>query len=215
MLLLCCLPASAQNPQLQTKNGQAFPTVVFTHVFWGTNPPYYSIAIDSTGNASYQSVPNETERTGVPYVTEFEADACRRTVFRLVEQTDFLRGRLGETKRMRRENVVDTLSYRDPHANNQITYNSSADANVRKLTSIFSRIAATMQFGRNLEELYRKRRQVGPELERLQVAEQQGQLLEVQVLRPILSQIVSDSTIDDSVRSRAQAVLRLNSSECE
>ncbi len=213
--LLCCSPLSAQNPQLQTKNGRAFPTVVFSHVLWSASPPYYSIAIDSTGDATYESVPAKTVQTGAPYLIEFEADACRRTVFRLIEHTNFLRGEFRNTKRTRRIRTVETLTYRDPHTRNQVTYNSTADPNIRKLTSIFVRTAATLQFGRNLTEIYGSRSpKLGSELARLQTAAKKERLLELRVLRPILTQVVSDQAIDNTLRRRAQAILRLRPSAC-
>src|SRR5207248_4615377 len=71
-LLALCSTLFAQNPQLHTKIGSSFPTVIFTSVLWSADPSYYSIAIDSTGTTTYQSAPDSIEKTGVPYMIQFQ-----------------------------------------------------------------------------------------------------------------------------------------------
>src|SRR5437764_11944317 len=66
-VLLCSVGLAAQSPQLRTRNGGRFPTVVFNSVLWSANPSSYSLAVDSTGAATYQSTQDSVDRTGVPY----------------------------------------------------------------------------------------------------------------------------------------------------
>jgi hypothetical protein len=70
VLLAFCGELLAQNPQVKTRAGSRFPTVIFTSVLWSADPSYYSIAVDSIGTATYQSAPESLERTGVPYTIE-------------------------------------------------------------------------------------------------------------------------------------------------
>src|SRR5579864_3346462 len=83
-VLLCSSLLFSQNPQVQLNNPPRFPTIVFSSVLWTADPPYYSIAIDSSGVATYLSAPSSLEKTGVPYTIEFQAtDRTRRVTFNL------------------------------------------------------------------------------------------------------------------------------------
>jgi hypothetical protein len=66
-------PALSQNPLGYIKHGSLFPTVTFTFSPWSASPPYYSISVDSTGNATYHSTPNSDQQTGDPYMVKFVA----------------------------------------------------------------------------------------------------------------------------------------------
>src|SRR5215468_7942371 len=95
VLLAFCGDLAAQNPQLKTRAGSRFPTVIFTSALWSADPGYYSIAVDAAGTATYQSAPESLERTGVPYTIEFHvSDRTRRTIFNVVRQLDFFRGEI-------------------------------------------------------------------------------------------------------------------------
>src|SRR3984957_11812885 len=139
--LVCSGSLFAQNPQLQTKNGRSFPTVIFNSVFWDANPSSYSIALDSTGAATYQSTPDSADRTGVPYTIEFQSsDATRRVTFNVVRQLNFLNDDFPASAGSPEKIPVRTLPYHDITFDNQITYSESADSNIQELTSVFEEI---------------------------------------------------------------------------
>lgn len=145
-VLACCLAASAQNPQLETKNGKAFPTVVFTSVLWNRDPSYYTIAIDTTGNFTYQSSPNSAEKTGVPYTVELEVTGrCRAQIFALVDRLHDFQGHFSTTEGYAGQKNVKTLAYHYEKVNNQITFTSSPNPAIQQLNSIFDRLAATLE----------------------------------------------------------------------
>ena len=54
-----------QNPQLQLQTNKRFPTLIFSSLRWNANPSYYSIAINSSGTATYQSAPEGIDESGV------------------------------------------------------------------------------------------------------------------------------------------------------
>jgi len=206
VLLLAGLPASSQNPKLQTKNGRRFPTVVFTFVLWAANPSYYSIAIDSTGNATYESAPDSVSSTGVPYTVEFLAsDSTHRTVFDTVRHLDYLRRQFKTSLGFPEITNVDTLSYYDGTIYNQITYSSSDDPGIRQMTLLFEKISETLEFGRRLGFLRQHDKSaLDAELARMQTMAKRGRLAELQAVGAVLHQIATDRSLEETVRSRAE-----------
>ena len=199
----------AQNPQLQTKNGRRFPTVVFNSVFWNANPPSYSIALDSTGAATYQSTPDLAERAGVPYTIEFQSsDATRRVAFNIVRQLNFLNGDLPASPGSPEKIPVRTLVYHDLTFNNQITYSESTDSDIQELTSVFEEISATFEFAHRLAYLHQHDESgLEPELVRMQASAEHHLLRELQAVTPALRSIASDASLSESVRKHAEAIL--------
>src|SRR6266568_6926339 len=109
-LVALCSSLLAQNPQLHTRNGSRFPTVIFTSVLWTADPSYYSIAIDAAGTATYQSAPDSIEKTGAPYIIEFQvSDRTRRTAFNVTRELDFFREAAGERVNSPQNGSVRTL----------------------------------------------------------------------------------------------------------
>lgn len=200
----------AQNPQLRTKNGKRFPTVVFTSVLWNTNPPFYSVAIDSTGASTYQSAPDSTDQTGVPYTIEFQAnDATRRTAFSIVQNLDFLNGEFPATLGFPSTTPVRTLSYHDTTFNNQITYSQSSDSQIQELTSVFEEISTTLEFGRKLSYLHQhNKEQIDATLVSMEKEADRHLLRELQAVAPVLRSIAADQSLPQAVRSRAEKIIR-------
>jgi hypothetical protein len=204
----------SQNPQLQTKNANLFPTLTFAFARSGENPPFYSIAIDSTGSATYQSFPYSDEKTGVPYTVEFEATPfTRSTIFRLTKQLHFFKGHFGSANYASKNASIKTLRFREGKpdnlkTDNQITYSSSRNALIQQLTSLFERISVTLEFGRRLTYLHQQHKSgMETELQCMESIAKQGRLRELQVIAPVLSAIASDATLDKVVRQRADAIL--------
>jgi hypothetical protein len=208
---VCSASLFAQNPQLQTKNGRRFPTVIFNSIFWNANPPSYSIAVDSTGAATYQSTPDSAEWTGVPYTIEFQtSDATRRVTFNVVRQLNFLNGDFPVSQGSPEKIPVRTLAYHDITFNNQITYSESADSNIQELTSVFEEISSTFEFAHRLAYLHQHDRNgLEPELVRMQTSAEHHLLRELQAVTPALRSIASDPSLSESVRKHAEAILAL------
>jgi hypothetical protein len=211
ILLMCAAGLLAQNPQLRTKNGRRFPTVTFTSVYWSSDPSYYSIAIDATGAATYQSAPDSSSSTGVPYTIEFQtSDATRRITFNVVRELNFLNGDFPVSADSPQKVPVRTLAYHDITFNNQITYSDSDESQIQELTSVFEEISATFEAARRLAYLHQHDKGgLEPELIRMQTSAEHHLLRELQVVTPALRRIASDASLSESVRKHAEAILAL------
>jgi hypothetical protein len=210
-LIACCSTAMGQNPQLQTRNGGRFPTVIFSSVLWNANPASYSIAVDGTGAATYQSTQESIDRTGVPYSIEFQTtDATRRIVFNIARELNLFNGDFPVSLGSPESAPVRTLTYHDITFNNHITYSDSTDSQIQELTSVFEEISATFEFARRLSYLHQHdKERLEPELTRMQASAERHMLRELQAVTPALKSIALDSTLSESVRKQAQAILVL------
>jgi hypothetical protein len=208
-VLVCCCALVAQNPQLQTKSGRRFPTVVFTSVLWSMNPSYYSIAVDSSGAATYQSAPNSVDSTGVPYTVVFQvSDATRRTTFIVARNLDFFRGEFPVTVGSPQQGPIRTLGFHDATISNQITYSDSTDSEIQELTSVFEEISTTLEFGRRLAYFHDHHESaLEAELASMQKEGERHHLRELQAVASVLRSIASDKKVEQAARSRAEALL--------
>jgi hypothetical protein len=199
----------AQNPQLETRNSQRVPTIVFTSVLWTADPPYYSIAVDSTGTATYQSAPSSVESTGVPYTVEFAvSERTRRSAFNVARELNFFNAEIPVTTGSPQQTYVHTLAYHYGQTRYQITYAGSSNTDIEELTSIFEELSETLEFGRRLRWMYEHdRNALAPELEKLQASADQHHLRELQALTTVLNNIVADGSVDIAARQRAQSLL--------
>lgn len=210
-LATCSSSLFAQNPQLQTRNGRRFPTVVFSSVLWNASPTSYSIAIDATGTATYQSAQESVERAGVPYTIEFQtSDATRRITFNVARELNLFSGDFPVSLGSPQTTAVRTLSYHDISLNNQITYSDTTDSQLQELTSVFEEISATFEFARRVGYLHQHEKEgLEPELVRMQLSAERHQLRELQAVTPALKSVVLDTTLGQSTRAHAEALLAL------
>ena len=207
--LALCNSLLAQNPQLRTKNGSRFPTVIFTSVLWTADPSYYSIAIDAGGTATYQSAPDSVEKTGAPSMIEFQvSDRTRRTAFNVTRQLDFFRERADEAVSSAQNTSVRTLAYHDSQFNNQITFSFSSDTEIEELASIFEEISETLEFGRRLAYFHKNDNSgLDAELDHVQSNADRRTLREFSAIAPTLQRIVSDNHLAMAPRHKAEAIL--------
>jgi len=208
ILLVVCIMGVCQDLNPQTRSAGLFPTVVFSCSRGGASSPYYSIAIDSTGNATYQSIPNSVARTGAPYTMEFLASNPTRTqIFGMIESLHFLRG-LGNDPKFNVVSSSHTLVFTEGVQRNEIQYDTTSDPKVQNLTTLFERISSTIEFGRRLGVMEQNDpAAIEAELDRMKDMIQAKQLAELQVLSPILLRIASDSRVSLSSRQQAQLIL--------
>jgi hypothetical protein len=210
-ILLCSSLVFSQNPQVQLSNARRFPIVVFNSVLWSADPSYYSIAIDSSGAATYLSAPSSLEKTGVPYTIEFQAtDRTRRLTFNLAQRLDFFAGESAEPTASPEKISIRTLAYTDEHLNNQLTYTASSGSDLDEITSVFEQLSETFECGRRLAFLQQQHPEaVGSELQSLQRLVDRHQVREFQALVPLLRVIASDQRLDPPTRNFAGTLLQL------
>jgi hypothetical protein len=201
----------AQNPQLQLKTSDQFPTVIFSALKWNADPSYYSIAIDASGTATYVSAPEGVDKTGVRYTTEFHVtDRTRRIAFNLTQRLNYFGGGYGEPQSSPGKHNVYTLAYRYGSVKNQFTYSRSADSDVEELTSVFEELSQTFEYGRKLADLQlHNRRAMVPELEAMTGKAERHALRDLPALVPILRNVASDDSVDAAVRKQAFALIKL------
>ncbi len=210
-LVCCSWFLSAQNPQLRTRNGGQFPTVVFTSVLWSADPSYYSIAIDSSGAATYLSSPDAIEKTGVPFTIEFQAtDRTRRLVFNIAQRLDFLADAPSQRVFLPEKNSVRTLAYVYGHLNNQFTYATPPGPDLEEITSVFEELAETFESGRRLVYLQQNdRNAIDSQLEHLEAQLDRHHLREFQALVPALRTVLSDRRLGADTRARVEKLLEV------
>jgi hypothetical protein len=201
-----------QRPALQaaTRDGPAVATVTFTMNLRNSNPSYYSVAVTSMGSATYQSTPHSDQRTGVPYFVEFPVSSATRTkIFRFTQDLNLFQGKFKLSQSGVASTGTKSLTFTDGSINNQITYASSKNRLIRKLTSLFENISRTLEFGRALQT-FRKSKPSGltTELKRMERIARRGRLVEFQAIAPSVRQIASDATVSESSRRYAETILK-------
>jgi hypothetical protein len=208
-LLVFVAALLAQNPQIHTKTGSRFPTVIFTSVLWAADPSYYSIAIDATGTATYQSAPDSIGKTGVPYALEFQvSDRTRRVTFNVARQLDYFGDNAQQSVSPSQTSSVRTLAYHDSTIHHQITYSSSSDSEINELTSVFEEISVTLEFGRRLSYFHQHDSgRLNSELDKLQASTQRRTARELQAIAGVLRSIATDDRLETAVRQKAEALL--------
>jgi hypothetical protein len=213
LLLLSCAFAFSQNsaphlhPQEQQPQKDA-PIISFTLDFPGGTPPFYNIAIDSTGRAEYKSTPMPKNQ-GDPYDVKFTASEATRTrLFDLARQVDFFRGNFDYTKNKVAFTGNKTLDFRDGADMRHTTYNWSENPQIQSITTIFQNIEETLELGRQLEDKYRfDKLGVDGVLKDMEAECKDNRLAELQAIQPILSRIVKDSSMMNISRRRAEFLL--------
>lgn len=206
----------SQNPQLHTKNGRRFPTVVFNSVLWTADPSYYSVAIDSTGAATYLSAPDSIEKTGVPYSVEFQvSDRTRRLTFTVAQRLDYFRENsdaplVSGPVPSPEKSSVRTLTFIDGTVNNQFTYGAPSNPDLDELTSVFEELSETFECGRRLAYFQQyDRNAVARELQQLSNLAERHRARELQALTPVLRSLASDQQLGSSTRGQAGTLLQM------
>ena len=201
--LLCCLPGGAAEPA----------TVSFSLDFPGSDPEHYSISVQSDGRARYEcSAPISTDSDDrEAYQTEFSlSDATRARVFDLAAQAHYFSGKVDSGKHKLANTGAKKLAYKDGQRDFTAVYNYSPLPAVQQLTTLFQSVGATLEFGRRLAYLHRYQKlALDDELKRMEDQARQGDLVELQAVKPVLQEIYADSSVMNVVRARAQRIMEI------
>ncbi len=207
LLLLVCVQAPSQIPRPSERRAGQFPTAVFTSVFWAADPSYYSITVDSSGAATYRSVPDSVLHTGVPYMIAFKAsERTTKAIFGLLNESGFLGKTLAHSTSSPENEPVHTLSFRQYGSSKLITYSSTKDSAVRQLTSIFERIAGTLELGHDLATAHNSGApdRISANLDNLDRRLKLHLLTESQALAALLRSVAADKTLEPRLRRQAR-----------
>ena len=214
ILVVLAVALSGQVPNLHPH--QTFtpePIVSFSLELAGAVPPYYSISVESTGNAAYRSSPVPGDIEGDPYITKFVVSQAARTrIFELTKKLHYFKGDYAYRKGRLANTGAKTLYYTDAKTNNSTTYNYSSNQDVQELTKLFQGISTTLEFGRRLQYYYdHQKLGLDDELKRMDQMAEEGQLDELQAVAPILQKIADDPQVMHIDKQHAQRLLQLGS----
>ena len=201
LALLGSLPTRAAEPA----------TVTFSLDFPHSDPERYSIAVQSDGHARYEcsaKISDESEDRET-YQTEFNlSDATRARIFDLAAQTHYFSGKIDSGNRKLAFTGAKTLAYQDGQRESSAAYNFSSVPAVQQLTTLFQSVSATLEFGRRLAHDHRYQKlALDDELKRMEDQIRRGDLIELQVVKPLLQEIYDDNSVMNMVRARAQRII--------
>lgn len=190
-------------------------TVTFSLDFPNSAPEHYSISVQTDGHAKYEStgrISLESEDRD-HYQTDFNfSDATRTRIFQLAAQAHYFSGKVDSGKKLAFTGAKK-LVYTDGQRNSLAEYNYSTSVPVQQLTTIFQTVGATLEYGRRLSYFLRYQKlALDGELKRMEEQARDGELAELQVVKPILQQIYDDSSVINVVRARALRIMDMNAS---
>jgi hypothetical protein len=188
------------------------PVVTFTLDFPASNPSHYSIGVDSNGHATYESVVKAADDSDPDtYRIEFEMTPGNRDrIFQWAKQANYFSRKIDSGNRKLAFTGDKALSYQDGERSFTAHYNFSTLEPVRQLTSLFQKIAGTLDYGRELtyDDRYQKLA-LDDVLKRMEMQAKSDELSEIQSLAPILQEIVADSSVIHVVRARAKELIEM------
>lgn len=206
-------PSSTQSSG--DRNGSSTPTITFSLNFPHSNPEDYSIAIDSSGHGNYESTGTDAEGSDPDtYRSEFELSAdTRRKIFEWAQEAHYFAGNIDSGNRKLAFTGAKILSYHDTAHNNTARYDYSNVAAVRELTALFQGMASTLEYGRRLTYYHRYQKlALDDELKRMESQAKNNELSELQVVSPVLQEIVDDNSVLNVVRVRAKELMQIGNS---
>jgi len=188
--------------------GQA--VVTFTLDFPGSEPSHYVISVSSDGHSGYDSDGKlSPDSEGDPFHLDFSMSSeTSRRIFDLAEQAHYFQGEIDSRKKGLASTGVKTLTYKDSGRSTRATYNYSPVVAVQQVTQLFQSLSTTLEFGRRLEYFHRYQKlALDEELKRMDDAANRSDLEEMAAVVPILQRIVSDTSVINPVRARAQRMI--------
>jgi hypothetical protein len=190
-------------------------TVTFSVDFPNSAPEHYSISVQADGHAKYEStgrISLESEDRD-HYQADFSfSDATRARIFQLAAQAHYFSGKVDSGKKLAFTGAKK-LAYTDGQRNSSAEYNYSTSAPVQQLTTLFQTVGATLEYGRRLSYFHRYQKLALDEaLKRMEEQARNGEIAELQVVKPILQQIYDDSSVINVVRARALRIMEMNAS---
>lgn len=191
-------------------------TVTFSMDFPNSTPEHYSITVDTSGHAHYESVARISAESDdrQAYQTDFDLlDATRARIFNLAAQAHYFSGRIDSGNKKLAFMGSKKLSYRDAQRSTSADYNFSPVPAVEQLTTMFQGLSATLEFGRRLAYYHRfQKLALDDELTQMEDQARRGEIIELQAVKPILQRIYDDETVMNIDRARALRLMEMGPS---
>jgi hypothetical protein len=190
------------------------PTVTYD-VFWEpATPQGYTVTVSETGRSKYVSrnptkPPDENGQRDDDYTLDFTlSPAGRDRIFSLAKQAGYFNGDFAYRKHVVASTGKKTLSYADAVRQFQTHYDFSENPVIEELTSLFSGISNTIEYGRRLQ-FKRRFDKLGleAELKGMEHMAETNNLAELQLIAPLLEQLANDSSVLNIARQRARRLL--------
>jgi hypothetical protein len=202
LLLVTCLHIAA--------GAQQQAVVTFTLEFPGSEPSHYVISVASDGLSTYDSDGKlSPDSEGDPFHLDFSMSTeTSRRVFDLAGRAHYFEGDVDSRKKNLASTGVKTLTYKDSGRSTSATYNYSPVVAVQQVTQLFQSLSTTLEFGRRLEYFHRYQKlALDEELKRMEDMDSRNDLEELAAVMPILQRIVTDTSVINPVRARAQRMI--------
>ncbi len=188
-------------------------TVTFSLDFPHSDPDHYTISVTSDGHAHYASTARISDQSEDRdnYSTDFTLSvATREHIFELASQAQYFSGKVDSGNHKLAFTGTKKLVYADGQRNNSADYNYSPVPAVQQLTILFQNMSATLEFGRRIvyEHKYQKLA-LDDELQRMEEQARQGQLAELQAVKPILQGVYDDPSVMNVARAHALRIMDL------
>lgn len=189
-------------------------TITFTVDFPNSAPEHYSIAVQGDGRANYEStgrISRDSEERD-NYKTEFNfSDATRTRIFQLAAQAKYFSGKVDSGNKKLAFTGAKKLAYTDGQRSTSADYNYSPQPAVQQLTTIFQSVGATLEYGRRLTYFHRYQKlALDNELKQMEQQARNGEISELQAVKPILQEIYDDSSVMKVVRVRALRIMDMS-----
>jgi len=203
LVALCSLSTRAAEPA----------TITFSLSFPDSDPERYTMTVQSDGHARYEcsaKISNDSDDRE-NYQTEFSfSEATRARIFELAAQAHYFSGKIDSGNRKVAFTGAKKLTYKDGQRETAAAYNFSPQPPVQQLTTLFQSIGATLEFGRRLAYNHRYQKlALDDALKSMEDEVRRGDLIELQVVRPVLQEIYDDASVMNVVRARAQRIMEM------
>jgi hypothetical protein len=217
-LLLPMVSAACAVAQNATQVPNPVVATVAFGVYWeAATPQHYTITVPETGNARYvsQSPHQSPDANGVEdddYQQDFAiSPRVRAAIFHLAEQAGYFNGDFDFKKHAVADTGNKTLTYNDATRQFSTVYNWSENPAIDQLTRIFHGISTTIEHGRKLKFLRRfDKLGLEAELKGMERLYENHELVELQIIAPLLENIANDAAVLNVARQRARRLLEIS-----
>lgn len=213
LLCLAALCAVAQQPSSTAAATDPAQPFVRFRFDWSQGFPWqkYSITVQSDGKAHFDGVPHADDSSdSSPYQQDFTmSPANRQKIFELAQKLNYFQGNFNAHLKHVAQTGEKTLQYESPRVAGSTTYNWSQNQAVQQLTSLFTGIAMTIDYGRKLAFQYRyDKLGIDQRLHELEGLEASHEVEDLAIIAPMLSKIASDPDMMNISRESARRLLK-------
>lgn len=194
-------------------NAADMSSVSFSLDFPNSSPEHYTFMVQSDGHAHYESngkISRDSDARD-DYQTDFTfSDSTRDQIFKLAKDAHYFSGKVDSGNKKLAFTGAKKLAYSDGQRASSAEYNFSSMAPVQQLTSLFQSVGATLEFGRRITYYHHYQKlALDDELKRMEDQARQGELAELQAVKPVLQQVYDDNSVMNVVRARAQLIMEM------